>query len=139
MPYTTTIQAVRLALVEAVSALDAWFEQAEDIRTYKPADHSWSIDEILEHVTLTSHYLLIIIRKGRAKALRRVAQGEQPAEGESDLTRLAPIGHPDAFPWIRPEHMEPTRSVTLAEVRARLHEQYQECLEILSALDHGEG
>lgn len=139
MAYTQTIQAIRQALTETIIELDTWFEQSEEIRSYKPRDGRWSIDEILEHITLTSHYLLIIIRKGRDKALKRAALGEQIVEGESDLNRLTPIGHPDAFPWIRPEHMEPTRSSSLEEIHTRIHTQSQECLEILNSLSKGEG
>ncbi len=139
MTYTKTIQIIHQALTETIAELDTWFGQSEESRSYKPRDGGWSIDEILEHITLTSHYLLIIIRKGRDKALKRTAQGEQIIAGESDLDRLTPIGHPDAFPWIRPEHMEPTRSSSLEEIHTRLHRQSQECLEILTALSHGEG
>jgi hypothetical protein len=133
-----TIHIVQQTLLETMTELDTWFEQSEEIRTYQPQDGGWSIQAILEHITLTSHYLLLIIRKGQAKALQRARRGEPIEEGESDLERLTPIGHPDAFPWIRPEHMEPT-GASLAEIRTRLHTQHQECLTYLAALNHGEG
>lgn len=138
MPYEKTIQLVQQALSDALSELDQWFEQSMEGRGYRPQDGGWSIQEILEHVTLTNHYLLLIIRKGYMKALRKAERGEAVNEGESDLERLTPIGHPDAFPWIRPEHMEPT-GAALEDVHARLHTQYQECLTMLAALGHGEG
>lgn len=139
MAYTKTIQVIHQTLTETVAELDTWFEQSKESRSYKPRDGGWSIEEILEHVTLTSYYLLIIIRKGRDKALKRAFLGEQIVAGESDLGRLAPIGHPDAFPWIRPEHMEPTRVSSLEEIHTRIHTQSQECLEILNSLSQGEG
>ncbi|HZR44405.1 MAG TPA: DinB family protein [Ktedonobacteraceae bacterium] len=139
MPYTETVQKVHRILTETVAEIETWFEMPEESRSYKPQDEGWSINEILEHITLTSHYLLLIIEKGCKKALRRASQGEPIPEGESDLARLEPIGHPDAFPWIRPEHMEPTRTPTLEEVRAQIQRQYQECLRILTALKQGEG
>src|SRR5690349_21249399 len=108
MPYEKTIQQVRQTLSETIAELDTWFEQSEESHRYRPQDGGWSIQEILEHVTLTNHYLLLVIRQGQEKALRRASRGEPVGEGESDLDRLTPIGHPDAFPWIRPEHMEPT-------------------------------
>ena len=138
MPYEKTIQMVQQALSEALVELEKWFEQSEESRCYQPQDGGWSIQAILEHVTLTNHYLLLIIRQGREKALRRAGRGESIQEGESDLDCLAPIGHPDAFPWIRPEHMEPT-GASLEDIRTRLHAQYQECLGILAALGKGEG
>jgi DinB superfamily len=138
MPYEKTIQVVRQGLLETLVELETWFEQSEERRSYWPQDGGWSIQAILEHITLTNHYLLLIIRQGQEKALRRARRGESVDEGESDLGRLTPIGHPDAFPWIRPEHMEPT-GASLENVHARLHTQYQECLTILAALGNGEG
>jgi hypothetical protein len=138
MPYEETIQVVQQALSEALVELEKWFEQSEESRCYHPQDGGWSIQAILEHVTLTNHYLLLIIRQGREKALRRAQRGEPIHEGKSDLDRLTPIGHPDAFPWIRPEHMEPI-GASLEDIRTRLHAQYQECLSILAALGKGEG
>jgi len=71
MPYGKTIHIVQQTLLETMSELDTWFEQPEESRTYQPQDSGWSIQAILEHITLTSHYLLLIIRKGQAKALQR--------------------------------------------------------------------
>lgn len=139
MPYSETIQKVHEALAEAAAEANAWFDRPEEIRVYKPMDGGWSINEILEHITLTSHYLLLIIRKGCQKARKRASESASLPEGESDLTRLEPIGHPDAFPWIRPEHMEPTRLPALEEIRTRLLTQHQECQQILTDLQNGEG
>lgn len=138
MPYEKTIQVVRQALSETLVELDTWFELPEESRRYQPQDGGWSVQAILEHITLTSHYLLLIIRKGQEKALRRAGRGEPVEAGESDLERLTPIGHPDAFPWLRPEHMEPA-GADLEDVHTRLHTQYQECQTILAALSNGEG
>jgi hypothetical protein len=139
MPYTETVQMLQRVLAETVAEIDIWFGMPEGSREYKPQDEGWSINEILEHITLTSHYLLLIIDKGCKKAQRRASLGEQLPEGESDLARLEPIGHLDAFPWIRPEHMEPGRTLALEEVRKRIQRQYQECQRILTALRQGEG
>jgi hypothetical protein len=138
MPYEKTIQQVRQTLSETIAELETWFERSEESRLYRPQDGGWSIQEILEHITLTNHYLLLIIRQGQEKALRRASRGELIGEGESDLDLLTPIGHPDAFPWIRPEHMEPM-GAALEEVHTRLQMQYQECLTFLAALGRGEG
>lgn len=143
MSYSKTIGAVRETLTTTFSALDSWFDKPEQVRNYRPADNDWTIEEILEHTTLTSHFLLIVIRNGAEKSLKRAQKqnadviGNQ--EAESDLTALAPIGHPDTFPWLRPEHMEPTRSKISAEVRLIMQSQLRECLEILEQLRNGEG
>jgi hypothetical protein len=137
-PYADTVQTVRESLTKTFDQLDQQFELPADVRSFRPTVDTWSIDEILEHVTLTSHYLLIIIRKGCAKAQRK-AEYQQIEKGQSDLNRMTNVGHPDAFPWIRPEHMEPTRSTPTAEVRTRMKEQLNECLSLLSAMPKGEG
>ena len=73
---------------------------------YRPADKGWTIGEILEHITLTSHFLLIVAQNGSAKALK-LAQSQAIDDSESDLMKLTDIGTRGTFPWIRPGHMEP--------------------------------
>ncbi|HMQ55675.1 MAG TPA: DinB family protein [Anaerolineae bacterium] len=122
---------------DTFAALDACFDQPAAFLTYRPAG-GWSSAEILEHVSLTNHYLLKIIRKGVVKARRRAETRPIPP-GESDLTPLAAIGHPDAFPWHRPDHMAPTGATPLPEIRARLRHQQQDCLELLDSMPNGAG
>ena len=50
---------------------DTWFDKPQALRQFKP-QAGWTIDEILEHIALTSHFLLIIIEKGTDKAFRCV-------------------------------------------------------------------
>ncbi len=139
MPYNQTVATVRQTLQQTFDELDTWFDQPEEVRAYKPEDDGWSIDELLEHVTLTSHFLLIVIRNGATKALKRAARGIPIVGDEDELEVMSPIGHPDAFAWLRPEHMEPTRSHTSTVVRATMQEQQRECLEILARMGNGEG
>jgi hypothetical protein len=138
MPYQSTIQKVKDALTEASGTLDQYFDLSAEMRAHKPTSDDWSINEILEHVTLTSHFLMMVIRQGRDKALKR-AKTQAINEEESDLTPIEHIGHPDAFPWIRPEHMEPTGTKSPEEVRHLMRQQFQECLEILRQMPNGEG
>jgi hypothetical protein len=137
-PYQHTIQRVREALQSTFENLDSYFDLAPTLRAYPPKEDEWCIDEILEHITLTSHYLMLVIKNSRDKVLKR-AQTQSIAGGESDLEPIIRIGNPDAFPWIRPEHMEPTRTKPMTEVRATMHNQQRECLLILDQLAKGEG
>lgn len=138
MAYQHTIQTIRSTLIETSDAVDKWFGYPVEIRARHPREGGWSIDEILEHITLTNHFLLIIIRKGCAKAVKRAAT--MPIlEEESDLDALLPIGNPDAFYWIRPEHMEPTGTKPIEYVRSLMREQFQECLHLLDSMPNGEG
>lgn len=139
MPYSQTIQTVKQTLIETYHLLNVWFEKPEQALLYQPRNQGWSIQEVLEHITLTNYYLLIIIRKGRDKALKRVASGEKVEKGESDLEILLPIGQIGSFYWNRPEHMVPTGTVSIAEIKKKFDEQYQECLQILDSMTQGEG
>jgi hypothetical protein len=138
MNLQTTIAQVQQALEDVFGRLDQYFELPADERTYKLDAQSWSVDEILEHVTLTSHFLLIVIRRGKERALKR-AQRHPIEAGDIDLSAIDVISHPDAFAWLRPEHMEPTQGRSSAEVREIMRDQRQECLEILRQLGNGEG
>lgn len=138
MPYEATIAQVRDKLTSTYTGLDAWFDQPFAIRTYRPLDNGWTIDEIFEHVALTSHFLLSVIRNSCVICIKRRAT--RPIVGdESNLDQMNHVGHPDSFSWLRPEHMEPTRAAASAEVRTRIHDQYAECLDIVDQLSHGEG
>src|SRR5262245_41673191 len=122
MPYERTVGAVRQALREIFADVDGWFDRPAGLRSFRPASGGWSVDEVLEHVTLTNHFLMLTLRKGVAIALRRAAR-TAPAEGESDLQRLEVIGRRGSFGWVRPEHMEPTGKPGAEEVRATLRRQ----------------
>jgi DinB superfamily len=135
--YQATISRVRAALTNTFSSIYPWFDQPEEVRAYKPANGGWSINEILEHITLTTHFLMIIVHKGYLKALKR-AQSQKIEDAESDLDLLTPIGQRGTFPWTRPEHMVPVGK-PVAEVLTLMHDQEHECLDILARMPHGEG
>lgn len=133
---------VRTTLVDTFSNIDAWFEKDSALRAYRPSNSGWTINEILEHIGLTNHYLFILIEKATSKALANTQQADLPTELANHVfqyEKLAEIGLHKSFPWIRPEHMEPTGATPLAEVRQQLKDQVQQCLNTLDKLSHGEG
>jgi hypothetical protein len=136
------INTIRNALNQTFSEIDAWFDLPESARTVKPSTGGWTIDEILEHIGLTNHFLLILIEKGTRKALELaanadVAQALEDTEFHSE--KLSEIGLHQSFKWIRPEHMEPRGEKTPEQVRAQLKSQLQQCLEYLARMPNGEG
>lgn len=137
-PYNATIDTVRRELTQTFAAVDLWFDRPGTLRAYRPNDGGWTIDEILEHITLTSHFLLIIIRKGCNKALRR-AQTRPPLSGESDFGRLLTLSGNQSLRWERPDHMEPSGRRTSDEIRRLMDGQLQECLGLLDLMRNGEG
>jgi hypothetical protein len=139
MPYAKTIAIVRASLVEVFTEVDRWFERPADLRTFPPVSGGWTIDQVLEHISLTNHFLMLTLRKSVETALRRAASGEPLPAGESDLERLKAIGQRGSFHWVRPEHMEPTGRATSGEVRTILRRQVEECLALVERMNHGEG
>jgi hypothetical protein len=139
MPYEATIAQVRQALTTIFAEVDGWFDRPAELRRFQPPAGGWSIDQILEHVTLTNHFLMLVIRRRTEKAIRKAQRGEPIPEGESDLARLDVIGERGSFGWVRPEHMEPTGVPTSGEVRERMRRQLAECLDLLAQLGRGEG
>ena len=98
--------------------------------------------KILEHISLTNHFLLILIRKGTGKALEASVKNDYShllVNYDLDWTRLKQIGQHKSFTWNRPKHMEPTAAVDLITIRNKLHDQLKECQDYLSRLKNGEG
>jgi len=133
---------INATLTDTFTALDGWFDQPRDLRAYRPGSGGWTVDEILEHVGLTNHFLLILIDKGTTKALQNLRKLELAAELESYVfhrDQLLEIGQHRSFAWIRPAHMEPTGTKPLAEVRDQLRAQLAQCRHYLDLLKNGEG
>lgn len=135
------IHDIREELLAQFQAADAWFDAPELLRHFRPARGSWSVDEILEHITLTNHFLLILIRKGGQKSLQLLDKFDLEAAAQDYVfhrEKLEDVGTLGSFVWDRPEHMEP-RGVPNTEVRARMQEQLTECLDWLDQLSQGAG
>lgn len=119
-----------------------WFNASEHLMTYTSENGSWSVADILEHISLTNFYLLILIRKSRTRALqfsRIVNYQEMLRDYAFEWERMQKIGDTNAFSWSRPAHMEPSGNADLTEVKATLKLQLQECMRYLDELKNGEG
>ncbi len=100
--------------------IDLWFDKDEKLRQFKPTNNGWTIDQILEHIGLTNHFLLILIDKGTNKALANSSKLDIEVELKTytfHRDKLTEVGLHKSFNWIRPEHMEPKSEKTLTEVR----------------------
>jgi hypothetical protein len=139
MTHATTIATVRATLDEVFAQVDGWFDRPAQERAFRPETGRWTIDEVLEHISLTNHFLMVTLRKSVETAVRRAASGELIPDGESDLQRLEPIGRRGSFPWARPDHMEPGGALPAGQVRATLQRQVEECLALLERMTRGEG
>jgi hypothetical protein len=142
MDIKALILEIRNFLNDTFSSIDTWFDKSIELRSYKPQNSGWTIDQILEHIGLTNHFLLILIEKGTKKAIQNVNNldiQEQLISYTFHKDKLTEVGLHKSFNWIRPEHMEPNGVKTLTEVRQQLKEQNKQCLLFLETLKNGEG
>lgn len=129
---------VEARLRDTFAAMEQWCDAEPTLLDFRPAPERWSAREILEHVTLTNHYLLVLADKIRDKSAKRLARGEPWPTGaplHEALERLAA----ERTRWPHPEHMTPTGAASIDEVRARLAEQSSRALAHVDAMSSGEG
>jgi hypothetical protein len=105
------INEIRDTLTGTFAEIDTWFDKDPVLRSAVPTGGGWTIDQILEHISLTNHFLLIIIEKGTRKALANAAKTDLQAalqDYQFHRDQLDEVGMHRSYPWIRPAHMEPT-------------------------------
>ena len=142
MKIQTVISTIQNSLVTTFSSIDVWFDKQPELRRYRPTTGGWTINEILEHISTTNHFLLILIDKGTTKSLQNSQNLDLITEIQQyifDLNKFNEIGIHKSFVWVRPEHMEPTNSKTSNEVQDQLKQQVQRCFNYLDKLSNGEG
>lgn len=136
------IDRLRAELNNTVGVIDNWFLVDDVLMNYTPVNKGWSIRQNLEHITLTNHYLLILIKKGTDKAIEkatRINYTEAWSVYDLDWDRLEAIGAHASFSWIRPMHMEPEGLLSLTEIKEKLSLQVREVADCLQKLANGEG
>lgn len=136
------IQKIQIHLIDTHYKILGYFEENEKVKNYRPQNQGWTISEVLEHIALTSHFLLILIDKGSDKALRNIKNlslEEELQKFHYDLSKLNEIGIHKSFEWLRPEHMEPKSDKTELELKDILILQLNRCLSYLEKLKNGEG
>jgi len=122
--------------------VNTWFEISIDLLDYTPSNNGWTIRQILEHISLTNHYLLILIRKGAQKAIEKSkinSYQDLVTNYDLDWGGLEAISVHKSFAWSRPEHMEPTGKISLQQIKIKLQSQLEDCLSILNQMPNGEG
>lgn len=138
---TNVTKEIATFLQDTFKEIDTWFDQEYTVRDYKPKNGGWTINEILEHIYLTNHFLLILIDKGTTKSLNssKINLQEEIDNYVFQRDKLTEIGLHNSFDWFRPEHMNPKGINNLIEVKIKLNEQFKQCLHCLSVLRNGEG
>ncbi|MEO8406017.1 MAG: DinB family protein [Chitinophagaceae bacterium] len=133
---------IRTSLTQTFTEVFECFDTDKNLLNYTPAKGGWTINQILIHISLTNHFLLILIRKGTTKAMEKSAKADMKtllADYHFDWQKIEVVGKHRSFEWNRPAHMEPVNSVDLADVKIKLQAQLDECLVLLDKLKNGEG
>lgn len=142
MKIDTILTNLKRDVIRTFAVVDEWFDKDDVLHRYKPPSGGWSTAEVLEHVMLTSHYLLVLIDRGTRKCIN-LADEQTLADALRDYSFIHPgleaIGERKSFVWERPQRLEPTGTKALAEVRQALRDQLDRCLCTLELLPNGEG
>jgi hypothetical protein len=139
MNATDMISRVTNKITESFDSINPWLGLSSTDLNRRP-DSGWNLLEILEHIYLTNHYLMILIEKGRKKALKiNEVETITGQDYEDHFSKVEEIGIHQLFFWHRPEHMEPKGDKNVEEISKLLSEQQNRCLEILNDLRNGEG
>jgi hypothetical protein len=143
MPFEEILINLKRELIRTFAVVDEWFDKEYPLSCYKPSNGGWCINEVLEHIMLTNHFLLTIIDNATRKALRKsqaMVDGDGVAANYTlNNPALLQIAQPDSFVWQRPEHHQPTGRRSLQEVRREIRNQLDTCLLTLELLPNGEG
>lgn len=136
------IYKIKKELLKTFYEVNDWFNVNDELLNYSPSNGGWSIKKILEHISITNQYLLILINKATRKSLenaRKVNDDQLIIDYDFDWDKLNTVGRYGSFVWNRPEHMEPTGNVSPEDVKQKLKLQVDECLNCLNQLSNGEG
>jgi hypothetical protein len=136
------INKIENELREVFEQINNWFTANENQLNFQPYNNGWSIKKVLEHITITNHFLLILIKKGTLKALAKadhVDYSDLLNNYDLDWNKLRAVGEHGSFYWNRPDHMEPTGLLDINEIQNKLQQQLSECLDCLDQLKNGEG
>ena len=136
------IQLIRIELIQTHAEVLDWFSLEPKYLHFRPSDKGWTITEILEHISLTSKFLLLLIDKGSKKAMNNVKDlnlEEEMKTFDYNLERLNEIQDPAAFIWTRPDHMVSRGKLSEFEIKAIFIDQLRQCLNHLDDLKNGEG
>src|SRR5687767_11827071 len=100
---------LRHELIRTFAVMDEWSDTANSLRRFRPSHKGWSINDVLEHVMLTNHYLLIIVDRGRAGAWKKSEALRTTVMSDYSLTTpaLQELTDPEAIAWQCHEHHQP--------------------------------
>ncbi len=116
----------------------AWCELEDSLADQRPAPGEWTAREVLEHVHLADHHLLLLAEKAAVKSARRVARGEPWPRGLPGPDHVRRLGERSQA-WPHPQHMTPSGTRALSQTAMDLERDRGRCLALLEAMPEGQG
>jgi hypothetical protein len=114
MRWERTVRTVRDALCSISAEVDAWFDRDEALRRLKPASGRWSVDQVLEHITLTNHYLMLTCNNWQqSRPSSRLASQGRPKPVHAETLRTG------SARWLRSREDRHTRGVGIPAQNGR--------------------
>ena len=139
---TDIINRIKVDMTGIFREVNDWFDIPGDLMHYTPESGGWTVRQILEHISLTNYFLLILIRKGVDSSLKKSKTTDYTNRlhgYDLDWKKLKMIGTHKSFGWQSPDHMEPAGDMSLSEIRSKIQMQYDQCMLYLDQLDKGQG
>jgi len=130
--------AIRTLRGELTDSFDAFITELRRAAQDTPlAADRWSSAEVAHHVTLTNHYLLILVRKIAERSRARIAGGAVFPAHPPRFGAIEAIAQHERR-WQHPEHMTPSPEVPLSASIEQLVHDRAACLEVLDEHPAGE-
>lgn len=136
------IRILKKEISQTFKGITPWISKAPELQHFNSKNEFWNILEILEHIILVNHYLIILILKGTKKALKNVQGRNMKKELENyelSCDNLEEIGINNSFQWNAPAHMVPSGNESLDKIHERLKDQEKQCRNTLLQLKDGHG
>jgi len=132
------VERLRGGLGEALGALAAVGRGGGPGLHRRPPGGGWSAREVLEHVALTDHFLLILVEKIAERTRRRLERGDPWPDGPPRFEHLQHLASSERD-WEAPGHMVPSGDVEPAEAARTLTEDLRRATALLDEFPRGEG
>jgi DinB superfamily len=134
--WEAALPVLRAGLAGAFDELLARIDGGEERLDRRPPGGGWTPREVLEHVTRTDRFLLILADKIAAKSRLRAARGAAWPAHPPRFEHLAGLAGRE-LAWDAPQHMRPRGDVPATELRARLAADRAHALALLDGSPGG--
>lgn len=131
----SAIATTRTELISAFNRMLDVFAIREDVLYYQPSNGGWNIYQVLEHVALANHFLLLIVNKQAERAVQlanMVNKRNNTQPYVLDRNKLNRMELTGSYIWVPQRYTEPAGDMPLLQIKMTLHDQLNQVLELLN-------